>query len=589
MMENIFKIFVTFVPSWFKFTIIILTLIMIAPAQADSAQTSTTRTLQYDGLERTYHLYIPASYDENETPPLLIALHTHVSSGKALEAISGFNDIADEQGYIVAYPDSYWAYWDDGRSVAGIPPAEDFVDDVGFLEALIVDLEQNYNIDSERVYLIGLGNGGLLVYRAACEMPQRFAGVAVVNALLWSYHPEACPETAAAPLNMLIIHGTHDIKHPANGRDTDPTDNIETLSRQSTWSFWFERNTCDSDAVEETDKISVVTSCADDTKLALYSVDGGGSNWPQTGDYQVDHYGVDATQLIAAFFAGDEEWDVPPVQIETDYVGPPRTYRIYVPQSYTPDEATPLVVMLHGAGGTGLHMSYMTGMSRLADENGFVVAYPDGIGLNWNFHSAPEPGTALDDTAFLTAMVDDLALDLNIDRQRVYAAGYSNGGHMAFRLACEATDTFAAIASAGATLSTGMLGLCIEAQPIPIITMHGTHDSIIPWGGVPDRGVYSATDTVSFWLGRNRCDVENVAEEELPQLGYSPQTQVRRFIFDCSATNTGVQFYAVVNGGHNWPGIAGEIPEEIADDQNMDFHASQVIWDFFALYTLDRE
>jgi poly(3-hydroxybutyrate) depolymerase len=586
MMDNIFKIFVTFVPSWFKFAFTIFTLIMIAPAQADSAQTSTTHTLQYDGLERTYHLYIPASYDESETAPLLIAVHTHVSSGKAIEAISGFNDIADEQGYIVAYPDSYWAYWDDGRSVAGIPPAEDFVDDVGFLEALIVDLEENHNIDSERVYLTGLGNGGLLVYRAACEMPQRFAGVAVVSALLWSYHPEACPETAAAPLNMLIIHGTDDIKHPPNA---DPTDNIETLSRQSTWNFWFERNTCDSDSVEETDEFSLAAGCADDTKLALYSVDGGGSNWPQTGDYQVDLYGVDATQLIASFFAGDEEWDVPPVQVETDYVGPPRTYRIYVPQSYTPDEAMPLVVMLHGAGGTGLNMSYMTGMSSIADEENFIVAYPDGIALNWDFSPSPTQIGGSVDAEYLKKMVDDIAVDLNIDKQRVYAAGYSNGGHMALLLACQAQDTFAAIASASATLSTGMLRLCTEAQPIPIITMHGTLDSIIPWNGVRDRGVYSATDTVSFWLGRNLCDVENVFEEELPQLGYSPQTQVRHFIFDCSATNTGVQFYAVVNGGHNWPGIAGEIPEGIAGDYNMDFNASQVIWDFFALYTLDRE
>src|SRR5690606_4645641 len=114
-----------------------------------------------------------------------IALHPFASSGKALRALSGLDALAERDGFLIAYPDSVDLYWDDGRPRPSWFPEPEPVDDIGFLAALIDDVSARYTVDPARVVLTGLAQGGELAYAAACQMPERFAAVAVVGATMW--------------------------------------------------------------------------------------------------------------------------------------------------------------------------------------------------------------------------------------------------------------------------------------------------------------------------------------------------------------------------------------------------------------------
>ena len=123
--------------------------------------------IEHDGIERLAHVYEP----DGEITGAMIALHPFFSSGRAMEAISGLNTIADERGWVIVYPESLEPYWDDGRFAAGLPPANSIVDDVGYLATLSDTLRENYEIDT--VYLTGLAIGGTMAMRAICETPRK--------------------------------------------------------------------------------------------------------------------------------------------------------------------------------------------------------------------------------------------------------------------------------------------------------------------------------------------------------------------------------------------------------------------------------
>ena len=159
-------------------------------------------SLQVDGTERTYELFVPSSVEDTENLSLVIILHPAASSGKAMVFLSGFNTLAEEYGFIVAYPDSNGAAWGEDVTDASLP------DDVGFISALVDNLQETYDIGE--VHLAGMGNGGLMAYRLACETPENFRSIAVVGSLMWDYHLDNCPPNPLSPHNFLLIHGSED-------------------------------------------------------------------------------------------------------------------------------------------------------------------------------------------------------------------------------------------------------------------------------------------------------------------------------------------------------------------------------------------
>jgi polyhydroxybutyrate depolymerase len=224
-----------------------------------------------------------------------------------------------------------------------------------------------------------------------------------------------------------------------------------------------------------------------------------------------------------------------------------RTYLVHVPAGLA--QPNGLVINLHGAGMTAGQQAAMTNYNAVADQHGFVVAYPDGIDLSWaDGRGASVPDRqGVDDVGFLVALVDRLTQDFGIDRGRVFATGMSAGAFMASRLACERADVVAAIAPIAGTLGSAFP--CAPSQPISVLEIHGTADQVVPFNGGPMLGRGGASDIVAApamaqkWRELNGCPA--VVED-------SPAPAVHRFTSSGCAGGTEVAFVQVDGGGHTW-------------------------------------
>jgi polyhydroxybutyrate depolymerase len=566
------------------------TLSMAVPV---SAQDGVTGTLEHDGTARTYYLHISAAYDGSTPVPLVIALHGTSSSGRALAALTGLDAAADEQGFIVVYPNADGSAWGEDPTDPAAP------DDLAFIPALIDQLAQTYAIDPARVYLTGMSSGGLMAYRLACALPERFAAVAVVGPLMWERHAEACPAEAAAPVNMLIIHGTDDIFYTHTRHVYESLWSAERpviLGVDETVGFWVKRDGCNLLDAEMSDQTRLFSSCADGSRVAFYDVQGGRGSWARTGDYKLNRFGIDATAMILDFFAGGDGWNA----TQPTYTGQARSYALYVPASYDPAVPMPVVVLLHGRWGTGAGTADYTGMNQIAEREGFIGVYPDALNnpnptdpydTGWNyvygvpFLVAREP----DDGAFITGLLDDLALDLNIDQRRIYVTGMSNGGFMVHNLACTYPDRFAAFSTVAGSGYIGFADMCTHEVPVSIMIIHGTADDNVMWNGRTELlggrefvTQYPVPDMVSFWVAHDLCSVDTAEITDLPQGGDSPATSVRSIIFNDCMDDASVQLYAVIGGGHNWPGVQSEgASARELSMVSMDINAGELMWDFF--------
>ncbi|MAU08916.1 MAG: hypothetical protein CL607_03775 [Anaerolineaceae bacterium] len=582
-----------------------LCLFVAAPAYA----ADSTHTLTIGEHDRLFHLHTPQQ-SPNDAMPLVIALHPIVSSGNSMRALTGFDALADEMGFAVAYPQALSYYWDDGRAAAGMLADDGDIDEQNFIEGIIADAQQSANIDADRVYLTGWANGGNLAYRLACQMPDQLAGVAIVGSLMWNYQAEDCPDTGT-PVNMLIIHGSADSTFQTEGRSfgigeasEDRVVSIYSLDR--TVDFWTERMGCELENAY--DHVALTSyACADDTALHLFNVIGGENAWYRNEpDLLLNTHQVDTSAIVANFFmTGQTALDLmTQTPMEPTQLG--RSYNLYIPTNYTFDDPMPLVMVLHGRPGNGPGIALITDMNRIAEENGFIAVYPEGLippsetVRGWNYVRdiplfASSDGSAIsqrDDVQFLVDLKHDLAELMPIDSSRAYVTGFSNGGFMTQRMACDAAGRFAAFAAVGSALSWGMPSICEGRPPVPMMTMHGTRDVSVPWTGttvtLSGREVYLTAplpNTLMFWQEHNGCNDE-LTLEDLPQLGDSPGTSVSRWTYvNCTEP---LEFVAVENGGHNWPGVPDRISEQIAGNVNMDIHAGQVVWDFLQQFTLDE-
>lgn len=239
--------------------------------------------------------------------------------------------------------------------------------------------------------------------------------------------------------------------------------------------------------------------------------------------------------------------------------GRTRRYRLYVPYELGED-AVPLVIALHGNGTDGDEFAEKTGFDATAQQEGFVVVYPDAAddasGV-WN-GGFSRKADGIDDVSYLAALVDDLAVELPIDRDRVYATGFSSGGMMAYRLACEAPDLVAAVAPMSATMVVD----CDPEATVPILHVHGLEDPGIPFDGREDRGFPSVPSVVERWSEINGCAAGPDA-----QTSGSVSTTAWR---DCDL-GADVELYAIDGMGHQFA----------RTDEGAPIDARDVAWEFF--------
>jgi polyhydroxybutyrate depolymerase len=259
-----------------------------------------------------------------------------------------------------------------------------------------------------------------------------------------------------------------------------------------------------------------------------------------------------------------------------------RSYLLYVPASYDPATPTPLVLSIHGFASWPANQMEVSQWNQLADEHGFIVAYPSGTGFpkRWNTSGAAGEGGA-DDVAFLLELIDALSQQFSIDPQRVYVNGLSNGGGMSNTLACLRPERLAAIGGVAGAY-TEPAGGCNPPRPVPVIAFHGTDDRIVPYAGGaaggPQNFVFPAVpDWAAAWAQRNGC---NSTPDTLPAQG-----EVSGVRYTGCTEGVEVVFYTVEGGGHNWPG-GGRLPEIIVGHTTQDIDASAVMWEFFQQHPL---
>lgn len=266
-----------------------------------------------------------------------------------------------------------------------------------------------------------------------------------------------------------------------------------------------------------------------------------------------------------------------------------RSYYLYIPSTYNNTNKTPMLIALHGRNGDGQRMATLTDFNSRADQGKFIVVYPDGKQDSWNYlHDIPGSAGGADDSDFLYQVIDEVKQNYNIDSKRMYLTGISNGGFMTQRLACNKNFQIAAFASVAASAYAIMPAYCNNNYPVNILYLHGTEDRLVPWQGLgikddtgtQQRVTLSMTESLKFWSNRNGCS-DYVTRRDIPPKDNSTQSRVRVFSANQCRGNTEVELYAIIGGGHNWPGVAGIIPESVAGQVNMDIHASDVIWSFF--------
>ncbi len=291
-----------------------------------------------------------------------------------------------------------------------------------------------------------------------------------------------------------------------------------------------------------------------------------------------------------------------------------RTFRLYVPSSYDASEPLPLVIAMHGLLDSGNGFAKWTRFEDLAEERGFVVAFPDGVLSGWlsvpsNYELSPLMDTSLwrnkvDDVAFISQLIDDISLVLDIDEKRVYACGASNGGMMSYLLALQIPERIAAAASVAATMPRVFVPESDPNETVPFLLIHGTQDPIIPYEGGAVLGLdrllemeqdfdlldlsvldfLSAEETAAYWALWNQTEPTPLVEM-LPDTDRRDATTVNRSTYSNGAGGTEVVLYTVEDGGHTWPGSKLFVPELFLGKTNHDIDATLVIWEFFEKFS----
>lgn len=259
--------------------------------------------------------------------------------------------------------------------------------------------------------------------------------------------------------------------------------------------------------------------------------------------------------------------------------GGDRTYALHVPPALPRGARVPLVIILHGYGGSGAHIEQVTGFSAAADSAGFVVAYPDGersltTRPHWDVFAAHSV-----DIDYLRALIDTLERREPIDPARVYVAGFSNGAFMSYRVARELAGRVAAIGVVSGTIGRRQAppASLLPPRPVPAIIFHGVADDVVPYDDLHGRqgrlrGLVSAPRSAERWAEANGCSA--AARVDTVDDGDAIRTT-----YGACRGGGDVVFYAIPRGGHAWPLPAragARVP------------ATALIWAFFAAHPLAR-
>ena len=275
-----------------------------------------------------------------------------------------------------------------------------------------------------------------------------------------------------------------------------------------------------------------------------------------------------------------------------DVGGQSRSYILHLPQSHPHPCA--LVIVFHGGGGRAVGMRAITSMNVVSNQNGFAVAYPQGLNGTWN-----SGGSDLglrpprDDVAFARALIKDIKRQVQIDEKQVFVCGFSNGGSLSALLTLVAPDLISAAAMVGSGYNPTQLKEHQNPKPIPVLFIEGTDDPCHPYKGGETTGpkmggqfqgmhhgvVLSTDESEEFWRKIDGCTTEPLITQ-LPHKTKDGTTTTYKLWR--GANGNDVAEYIVQGGGHCWPGGYQYFPESVIGKTTYDFSASEAIWRFFS-------
>ncbi len=244
-----------------------------------------------------------------------------------------------------------------------------------------------------------------------------------------------------------------------------------------------------------------------------------------------------------------------------------REYVLYIPDSYDGTSSVPLMLNFHGFGGSASDYMKEADMRSLAEVDTFILVYPQGSCLDGSSHWNPCPTggdnkSDADDFGFVESMINKISSKYNLDMGRIYAAGYSNGGMMAYGLANYKSDLIAAVASVSGTMlnCTGSTN-----HPMPVIHLHGTSDDVVSYNGSTDWN--SVQSTLDHWINHNNTDLT-------PTI--TIYNNIERYVYDQGDSSVSVEHYKFIGGKHVWFSA-------IFQDQNT----SELVWNFVSKYNIN--
>jgi polyhydroxybutyrate depolymerase len=244
-----------------------------------------------------------------------------------------------------------------------------------------------------------------------------------------------------------------------------------------------------------------------------------------------------------------------------------REYVLYIPNSYDGTSAVPLLVNFHGFGGSASEFMSYADMRSLAESDTFILVYPQGSCLDGSSHwnACPLGGdnkSNSDDFGFVESMINEISSQYNVDMERIYAAGYSNGGMMAYGLANYKSDLIAAVAS----VSGAMLD-CVgsTSHPMPVVHLHGTADGVLPYNGSSDWN--SAQSTLDHWINFNNTDLTPTVTSD---------NNIEHYVYGQGDSLVSVEHYKYIGGGHVWFSTTFQ-------GQNT----SELVWNFVSRYDIN--
>jgi polyhydroxybutyrate depolymerase len=258
--------------------------------------------------------------------------------------------------------------------------------------------------------------------------------------------------------------------------------------------------------------------------------------------------------------------------------GETRKYLIHIPNSYDTIKSVPLMLNFHGWTMSASDQMSVSDMRALANSKQFILVYPQGTkfwgSTHWNVGSWTL-GSNANDLAFTEDLIQQVSNNYNIDEERVYACGYSNGGFFSQELACQLSNKIAAIGSVAANMSRETLNNCNSTHPMPVITISGTMDDDVEYDGSYPKRTISHAKTLNYWITFNNLDTMPTITE-IPNLNIFDGSSVALYHYLNGDNSVEIKHYKIINGGHDWPGTIG----------NMDINANSVIWNFVSQFNI---